>query len=297
MNTLREEFGLPNRFSGKSFAEASKSIEKAFKDRTSIYDVNTKQELMSRLKDMQEYKRAQLGIPSTNQKAGGGPDGEDNIDWNSLNVNNETIPVNEDGSIDITGKYSWLNKHSEDISGTVGLAASILGPMISNRRAMKSLQQPGKVPYYQMDESQYQPNFVNRQQLMRNAEEQASTQRNFLSQSGGTWNQFASGLANLNSSLLNSTGNLMLQSNLADNQELARIQGIKSNVQQFNLQQREKSDEVNSQNMAAYYNTLAAYKQAQGANIGSIGRSLFNLMQAKKYGTQMGYVASLQGVK
>jgi hypothetical protein len=302
MSTLREDFGLPNRLSGKSFANASKSIEKAFKDRTSIYDINTKQELMSRLKDMQEYKRSQLGLTSTNQKDDGGDENgielPEDVDFSKINMSGMPDTFEKQSWFNNTfGKNSWLNKNSDNITGGIGLAASILGPMISNRRAMKSMQPPSKLSSYQIDEQQYQPNLIDRQQLMRNAEEQASTQRNFLSQTGGSWNQFASGLANLNSSLLNSTGNLMLQSNMADNQELARIQGLKSNVQQFNIQQREKTDEVNQQNMAAYYNTLATYKQAQGANIGSIGRSLFNLMQAKKYGTAMGNAALFQGIK
>lgn len=199
-----------------------------------------------------------------------------------------------------TGKDSWLMKeegaNAQSVLGGVGLAASILGPMISNRRAMKSLEKPSMVNPMQLDDTNIQPNFVNRQQLLRNAAQQAGTQREMLSQSGGNWNQFTSGMANLNANLLSSTGNLMLQSDIADQQEKARIQGMKQNIGQYNIEQRNRADELNAQNMAAYNNQLAAYKQAQGTNIGNIGQSLFNLMQARKYGKTMGQVSTMQNL-
>ena len=52
----------------------------------------------------------------------------------------------------------------------------------------------------------------------------------------------------------------------------------------------------NQQNQAAYYNQIAAYKQAQGANIGAIGQSLFNLMQAKQYGKSIGQAGKLKAI-
>jgi hypothetical protein len=195
---------------------------------------------------------------------------------------------------------SWLNKNDGEnrtnVLGGVGLAASVLGPMISNRRAMKSLKRPDVYNPELLNENHYQPNLVNRQQLLRNASEQTASQRYAIGQMGGNFAQQSAMMANLNATRLGTTGNLMLQSDLADSQEKSRIQGLRTNVQQFNIGQKEKAYDMNQQNQAAYYNQIAAYKQAQGANIGAIGQSLFNLMQAKQYGKSIGQAGKLKAI-
>jgi hypothetical protein len=159
---------------------------------------------------------------------------------------------------------------------------------------MKTIQKPEQFNPTMMDENQYQPNLINRQQLLRNASEQSASQRYAISQMGGNYAQQSAMMGNLNANRLQSTGNLMLQSDLADQQERIRIQGLRGNIQQFNIGQKEKGYDINQQNQAAYYNQLAAYRQAQGANIGAIGQSLFNLMQAKQYGKEMGKAGILR---
>ena len=53
----KKEYGLPNSLKGKSFAVASKHLEDKFKGRNSIFDLNTKKELLSRLRDVQEMQK------------------------------------------------------------------------------------------------------------------------------------------------------------------------------------------------------------------------------------------------
>jgi hypothetical protein len=301
-STLKYDFGLPNKLSGKTFAEASKAIEKTFKNRMSVIDLRTKDEFMSRLKDAQEKQREELDMSSSNEMAPGGWD-------NSTDYTSELDNVDTGGSALSTTWFGrtfgnnskfgeWIGEegNQESVLGGIGLAASALAPMISNRRAMKDLKVPTKVEAYTMDENQYQPQLVNRQQLLRNAAEQAATQRFFIGQAGGNATQQSALMANLNANRLISTGNLMLQSDLADAQEKARIQGLKANIQSYNLQQQQRADEINEQNLAAYYNTLTAYKQASGANIATVGQSLFNAMQAKKYGRSAGNAATFRTI-
>jgi hypothetical protein len=308
---LKYEYGLPNRLTGKSFADASKDIEKIFKNRLSSIDIRTKQTLMSRLKDVQENERQKqeniTQYRSINQMANGDPDWpesntplyEEDASQNHEIVNPYAGNIKPNWFKKQMSPDSWLMRNDRNnldtTLGIAGVAASILGPMISNRRAMKSLQKSDTYVPELLNEQQYQPNLVNRQQLLRNLSEQASTQKYNLSQTGGNYSQYAQGMANLNSTLLGTAGNLMLQSDLADAQERARIQGLRSNIQQFNIGQKDRAYDINQQNSAAYYNQLAAYKQAQGANIGAVGQSLFNLMQAKKYGKEMGRIGILKG--
>lgn len=54
-----EKFNLPKYVKGKSFAEASKLIDKKFQDRNDQASLETKEELLERLADAQEYLKVQ----------------------------------------------------------------------------------------------------------------------------------------------------------------------------------------------------------------------------------------------
>lgn len=56
---LTRQFNLPSYTKGKSFAEASKAIENKFKDRSDKVSNETKQDLLQRLADAQEYLKEQ----------------------------------------------------------------------------------------------------------------------------------------------------------------------------------------------------------------------------------------------
>lgn len=56
------EFNLPNYIKGKTYAEASKLIDNKFKDRNDNASLNTKEELLSRLAQAQEYIKMQRAI-------------------------------------------------------------------------------------------------------------------------------------------------------------------------------------------------------------------------------------------
>ena len=326
----KTEYGLPNSLKGKSFAEASKHLENKFKERNSIFDINTKKELLSRLKDVQEMQRQKLEakrqkVEGQNQMYTGGPLYPIGIDtdisnyWNqnrggsmydlpatgTIESRNSSLPFNamnagqinlEHNINNVSSDPNWWDKtksymngeKGQSLLGGVGLAISGLAPMIANRNAMKSLTKAKTVNPMLMNPNQVQANFVNRQQLMRNMNEQASSQRYNMSQTGGNWGQYSQALAGLNSGLISSTGNLMLQSDLADSAEKVRVQQGRQGIQQFNIGQRQRADKINAQNQAAYTNQMAAYRQAQGANIGAIGSSLFNYITAKKVAKSAG---------
>lgn len=327
----KKEYGLPNSIRGKSFAAASKHIESKFKERNSIFDLNTKKELLSRLRDVQELQRQKLEskrqkVEGQNQMYIGGPEGEDDIITsptfsvpNSYEQNNSGVATTfnpmftpstniaqqmQDSNSTQSQSTSFWNKskkfmkseQGESLLGGIGLAISGLAPMIANRNAMKNLKPAKTVNPMTMNPYQVQGNFVNRQQLMRNMNEQASSQRYNMSQTGGNWGQYSQGLAGLNSGLISTTGNLMLQSDLADAQEKIRVQQGRQGIQQFNIGQKQRAEEINSQNQAAYQNSMAAYKQAQGANIGAMGTSLFNYITAKKVARNVGYANTFNSI-
>ena len=59
MKQLIKDFNLPNYIKGKSFSEASKLIDKKFKDRKDSISLKTKDALLQRLADMQEHMKMQ----------------------------------------------------------------------------------------------------------------------------------------------------------------------------------------------------------------------------------------------
>lgn len=58
-SNIIDQFNLPSYVKGKTFAEASKAIDRKFKDREDKYSEQTKQELLSRLAEAQEYIKMQ----------------------------------------------------------------------------------------------------------------------------------------------------------------------------------------------------------------------------------------------
>ncbi len=57
--SLMKQFNLPDYIRGKSFAEASKAINSKFEDRNDKASLKTKNELLQRLADAQEYLKMQ----------------------------------------------------------------------------------------------------------------------------------------------------------------------------------------------------------------------------------------------
>ena len=318
----KQEYGLPNSLKGKSFAAAAKHIEGKFKDRNSIFDLNTKKELLSRLRDVQEMRRQKLEnktnkVEGQQQYGEGGPltfssigdawsqrqnrynAGFGNPDTNTSNsfgrfLQTDNSRGNSGGGFGKLKSYVTSEGGQERIAQGVGLAASILGPMLANRNAMKNLHPAKKILAEQLNSGSVQPNFVNRQQLLRNAAEQSNTPRYNMAQTGGDWGQYTQNAANINANVLNSTGNIMLGADMADNAEKTRVQQGKQGIEEFNLGQRQRAEEMNAQNQAAYDSTMAQYKQAQGANLGAAGMSLFNYINAKKTARAAGYASTLR---
>lgn len=79
MKELTKKFNLPRYIDGKSFAEASKIIESKFKGRTDKEAMDTKNDLMSRLRDAQEHVKEMQAYKesadSTSQPTHTMPDG------------------------------------------------------------------------------------------------------------------------------------------------------------------------------------------------------------------------------
>lgn len=301
---------------------SSKNTEKAFMFR--LKDVNEMQkQQMQEQQQLQEAQQQFVYGGMQNQYQLGGVEGENPLAFlSSAEMSSPTSGIDigaSSGDVDISTKVSGLEaqsytdpvtgefissgedesssgffkKHGMNILGSAGLAASTLAPLLANRAAMKNLQKSKGISAMQLDKNLITPNLVNRQQLERNLANQQASSRHAVSQQGLSQGQLAGAYQGIHSGSANALANILLQSNLADAAEKGRVQQGRAGIAQMNIQQQSRTDEINAQNAAAYSNQMAAYRQAQGANIGAVGKSLFNFMQASKYSKYAGQAAKL----
>ncbi len=210
----------------------------------------------------------------------------------------DNIDLNTSGTDSFLGKAgNFLKENQTGIMGGVGLATSILGPMLANRAAKKNITRPDTINPSNINLGSVQPELVNRQQLERNLTNQASTSRQALNQMGLSQSQLAGGYGNIHRGSADALANTTLQANIADSQERIRVQQGRLGLQQYNNQEKYRAETENLANRAAYDNQMAAYTQAQGANIGSIGKSLFNYFQATNYAKEMGKAGILEATQ
>jgi len=118
---LISQFKLPGYIAGMSFADASKKIDGKFKDRNDLISKRTKEELLNRLSQAQEYVKAQeeqSQIPQEKQQFSEGG-------WYD---NNQSFFTNNPGPV--TGPQQGTSMQSS--SGTFGSIMGGMGSMMGN---------------------------------------------------------------------------------------------------------------------------------------------------------------------
>jgi len=316
--------GLPNKVEGMTYADGAKYIDGMFEGRNDVISLRTKETLMARLRDAQEMEREKMqktapqgqrqlryggeeeGVLGTNENQDSytldpddpfttapddiekyyGAETETMEEGTPYDTSIEGTPEGTKGFFGQAGDF--LKENKTGVIGGIGLAANILGPMLANRRARKDLKAPDTLQSPQMNLGMISPNFVNRQQIERNLANQAATSRQSVSQMGLSQSQLAASQGNIHRGTSQSLANAMLQADLADTQEKTRVQQGRVGLEQYNQQQQFQTDQLNLQNKTRYEDQLASLKQAGGANIGAIGKSMFNYMQASNLAKETG---------
>lgn len=322
----KKALGLPNAVKGMTYSDAAKYIDNLFKGRHDFASNNTKDALLGRLMNAQEIERekvieqerAEQQEMQQQQLKYGGLEGEprddvvqpmtsrevdmstpkqeaeDRIRSDESSILDQVETQDEPGFFKKAG--SFINKNSGAILQGLGLAASVLGPMIANKQAMDSISPAQTVQPGRIAASTYKENLVNRQQLSRMLANQSATSRQALRQTGANLGQLQAGYSGIHNATSNALANVLLQADMADTGEKARVQQGKAAIQSANIQQSTSAAEKTAMNQAAYESQMAAYKQAQGANIGSIGTTLFNYVLAKDYAKYAGQAAKFQTI-
>lgn len=127
-DNLYKDFNLPSYLSGKSFADASKAIERKFGERTDKVSNETKQELLERLSEAQEFLKMRMEAKNsgTNTLALGGTvydERDASVIAGDPNTN-QAIDGTKDTIAKATGPFGQLfrgiQKAGQGIGNTVG---------------------------------------------------------------------------------------------------------------------------------------------------------------------------------
>jgi len=192
---------------------------------------------------------------------------------------------------DVTSEDNWWDKSKSyvgdnwiNLLGGLGLATSVIAPSIANKNMMDNMSAPENVNSYAINQGILQENLVNRQQIERNLADQSATARHASANTaGGDAGALMNTFTGINSGSATALANVLLQADMADQAEKARVQQGQLGIEQYNSQQKARTDEINAANIAAYNDAMSMYSLAQGQNWGNLGQSLFNYMQATNY--------------
>lgn len=124
-SNIIKQFNLPSYIKGKTFADASKTIDRKFKDRSDKYSEQTKQELLSRLAEAQEYiKQREDAIAANSTQVPDMMGGEIPQGMEQFNDGGLIEEPEVEGGIeamDIAGATSSLVSAGQDIFGNTGI--------------------------------------------------------------------------------------------------------------------------------------------------------------------------------
>jgi len=191
------------------------------------------------------------------------------------------------------------NAHADVQAGTLaGLGFLTQGVGVaSNIIASNRLSDPEKVEAYTIGNKEYEPFLVNRQDILREINRNTTTATKAMQEvSGGDFGTFAANASAITNSGNKAVSSAMLNADIADAQELARVQQMEAGDEKFDSQVKTAADVATAQNKAAYDSQKAAYDMGIAANIGNLGQSLMNYGIASESGEYMGYTAALQAL-
>lgn len=290
---------MPSFIRGDTIADASKSIEKAFFERNDKYSNDTRKDLLKRLAYNQEQiKKATEETQNTafqNQFQDGGPVPLlSNLPATSVNRFGEepykyeellgsAMNPNLQGATKDSAWFDLKDKSkAEKLALGIGYGTQLAGVM-SNVLASRKLKQPEKVPAHLVTD-EFKENLVNRDAIIRNIARTEGTSIEALKQrAGGDFGALAANIGGIQAATGKAVSNAMLQSEMLDAQEKARVQQGRFMTKQFNVRSQSAADIANAQNVAQYEAQKAAYSQGIAANIGSLGQSLINYVTATKF--------------
>jgi len=179
----------------------------------------------------------------------------------------------------ISNVNDWMNKDSNaaKLASGLGLATQGIG-IWANVAGKNELEKSAPVEAYRINPNMYQENLVNRQAIQREIANQSATSRKAMTEtSGGDVGALMSNMSGIDNASMRASSQAMLESDIADSAEKARVQQGQAAIAQYNSQAQAKADIATAQDLAAYNTQRAMYQQGIAQNISSLGETMMNM--------------------
>lgn len=204
-----------------------------------------------------------------------------------------TIPV----APELTGVDKWKAQSTgdkvSDISAAVGALTQVSG-IVANTIMKKRMKEPEAVTAHTINTGNMNPYLVNRQNIQREiAGSTATGTRIAAESSGGSAGAYASNALGVHSNSLKASAAALLNADIADATEKARVQQLKTGVGEFNAKAMTEADVASAQNRAAYDAQKSAYNMGIVGNVGAMGEALMNYGIATKSGRYLSIAEKL----
>lgn len=128
INTKKDlvaEFNLPNYIKGKTFSKASEAINKRFKDRNDNASLKTKEELLDRLQQAQEYVKMQSALANNSQEVPDNMNGQIPEGMNEFSAGGIMSGIS--GGIEMLGNLSGKGVSTDPLAA--GASGALSGAM------------------------------------------------------------------------------------------------------------------------------------------------------------------------
>jgi hypothetical protein len=294
---LAKEFSLPKGAVGKTFAEASKMYNDPERLDDQIYQSTRKVELDNLAKAQEAYKAVEMPeqAPAQQMSGGGRIPGIPKFAMNAVNQALLQMPMaddtfeedyfvnsNPESSLiytgDITTPTSTSNPTSKTSQGSESALryAPIVGDAVSTGMILNNKPQEKGIGMFDTGVN-FEANLVDRNALIEAINAQSGNTRSALTNvSGGNAANLAANLQGADLNSKRAISQAMLSSDIADSQELARVQQMNFRQDANNSGMRMQVANMNDADKAAYISGLIDQVNNTGQNIGNVGSDALN---------------------
>lgn len=256
-----EMFGLPKKSKGKTFAQFSKSINKKYTRENDGYENTAKQKELDMLKQAHEAKKSMF--------------------MQEMGLAQPEIQPQE-----------------QMFLGGAMMAAPIVAEGINLIRTANNKPKAKSLDMFNTD-TQFDPNLINRDQIKRDiTSSEATAAYDIKNASGGNGGRYLGNRIALNNQANTNLAQANLQSDMADSQEYARVEGMNFNQDLQNQGKRMQVQNWNDADIAAWEGSLQDSIAGVGQNAGNLGTQLMrNDLIKQAYGIENNQLKALKPVK
>lgn len=238
-DSIIKEFGLPKKAKGKTFAQYSKSINGKYTRENDAYEDKAKQQELDNLKTAHDSKLQSFFTDKASEE---GMELDPNIDYK--------------------------------FAGGLLMAAPIVASGVNLAMTARNKPEAKEIDMFNTN-TEFKPNLINRDQIKRDiTSSEATAAYDLRNASGGNAGRYLANRVALNNQANTNLAQANLQSDMADSQEFARVEGLNFQQDSANKGREMQVTNWNDADKAAYQGALQDSIAGLGNNLGGLGTQL-----------------------